>query len=198
MATRNVEADSGPTSPASFRDHFSAVQNARIALEVGTRSPWSSHPRKLGHQVVANPRTLALIHSSNRKRDELDAESWLVWQGSTRSSCRRSATAAKCRPTGPGWRDALVRTRTQLITHVRCGQSFGIKLPSCASTCFWRVLEHLPRAAAVKPDSSLKVISQIYEMNKDLNKLAKEHYRNVQTQASCRVGPICRSRSSQP
>ncbi len=65
-----------PTSPKTFGKHFSSVPQARVTLEVGAHSPWSSRLlQSLRHQViVANPRTLALIHSSNRKRDELDAE----------------------------------------------------------------------------------------------------------------------------
>jgi len=95
------------TSPATFRDHFNAVQNARIALEVGTHSPWSSHLlEELGHQViVANPRTLALIHNSNRKRDELDAEKLarLARLDPQLMSpiCYRTAVC-RCRLTGPG------------------------------------------------------------------------------------------------
>lgn len=65
-----------PTSPETFDKHFASIPQARITLEVGAYSPWSSRLlQDLGHQViVANPRTLALIHSSNRKRDELNAE----------------------------------------------------------------------------------------------------------------------------
>ena len=57
------------TTPEGFQKHFEALPNARIALEVGSHSPWSSHLLKdLGHEViVANPRTLALTHSSDRQ-----------------------------------------------------------------------------------------------------------------------------------
>ena len=190
------------TSPANFRDHFSAVPNARIALEVGTHSPWSSHLlEELGHQViVANPRTLALIHSSNRKRDELDAEKLArlarldpqLMSPIRHRSMQVQADRARLKA-----REALVRTRTQLITHVRClVKAFGVMLPSCASTCFHkRVLEQLPESLkpAVKPIlESLKVISrQIYEMDKDLNKLAKENYpETFKLRQVVGVGPI--------
>jgi len=175
------------TSPATFRNHFNAIPDARIALEVGTHSPWSSHLlAELGHEViVANPRTLALIHSSNRKRDELDAEKLArlarldpqLMSPIHHRSPQVQADRARLKT-----REALVRTRTQLITHVRClVKAFGVRLPSCASTCFHkRVLEHLPESLkpAVKPIlESLKVISrQIYEIDKALKKLAKERY----------------------
>ena len=190
------------TNPATFRDHFNTVQNARVALEVGTHSPWSSHLlEELGHEVVvANPRTLALIHSSNRKRDELDAEKLArlarldpkLMSPIRHRSMQVQADRARLKA-----REALVRTRTQLITHVRClVKAFGVTLPSCASTCFHkRALEHLPESLkpAVKPVlESLKVISrQVYEMNKDLNKLAKEHYpETFKLRQVVGVGPI--------
>ena len=187
------------TSPADFRDHFSAVQNARIALEVGTHSPWSSHLlEELGHQViVANPRTLALIHSSNRKRDELDAEKLARLarlDPQLMSPIRHRSMPVQADRARLKARDALVRPRTQLITHVRClVKAFGVTLPLCASTCFHkRVLEHLPESLkpAVGPIlESLKVISrQVYE---DLNKLAKEHYpETFKLRQVVGVGPI--------
>ena len=190
------------TSPANFRDHFSAVQNARIALEVGTHSPWSSHLlEELGHEVVvANPRTLALIHSSNRKRDELDAEKLARLarlDPKLMSPIRHRSMPVQADRARLKARDALVRTRTQLITHVRClVKAFGIKLPTCASTCFHkRVPLHLPESLkpAVKPVlESLKVISrQIYEMDKDLRKLAAEHYpETFKLRQVVGVGPI--------
>jgi len=56
MATGETLSQTRVYQPANFRDHFSAVQNARIALEVGTHSPWSSHLlEELGKVIVANP-----------------------------------------------------------------------------------------------------------------------------------------------
>ena len=48
----------------------------RIALEVGTHSPWVSRLlSKLGHEViVANARQVKLISASSRKDDRLDAQ----------------------------------------------------------------------------------------------------------------------------
>ena len=136
------------TSPADFRNHFNTVQNDRIALEVGTHLPWSSQLLgELGHQViVANPRTLALIHSSNRKRDDLDAEKLARLarlDPKLMSPIRHRSMPVQADRARLKARDALVRTRTQLITHVRClVKAFGIKLPTCASMCFHkRVLE---------------------------------------------------------
>lgn len=49
----------------------------RIAMEVGTRSPWVSRlPREMGHEVlVANSRMPRFIYQSRDKTDRVDAES---------------------------------------------------------------------------------------------------------------------------
>ena len=73
----------------------------RIAIEVGTHSPWVSRLLEgLGHQVlVANAPKLRLIHQSKRKTDKIDAENLarlarvdpkLLWpRSSTGRSTRR-------------------------------------------------------------------------------------------------------------
>src|SRR5437016_13302077 len=52
------------------------MPRSRIALEIGTHSPWiSSLLRELGHEViVANARKVRLIGESRRKDDRLDAQ----------------------------------------------------------------------------------------------------------------------------
>jgi hypothetical protein len=53
---------------------FGSIARCRIALEVGTHSPWVSRPlAKLGHEViVANARRVRLISESSRTRSFLD------------------------------------------------------------------------------------------------------------------------------
>jgi len=52
------------------------MPRGRIALEVGTHSPWvSRHLARLGYEViVANARRVRLITESSRKGDKLDAK----------------------------------------------------------------------------------------------------------------------------
>jgi transposase len=54
---------------------FGALQRCRIAVEVGTHSPWVSRLLKsLGHEaIMANARQVKLISASSRKDDRLDA-----------------------------------------------------------------------------------------------------------------------------
>jgi len=191
-----------PTNPKTFGEHFTSIPSARITLEVGAHSPWSSRLlQALGHQViVANPRTLALIHSSNRKRDELDAEKLARLarlDPELLSPIRHRSLQAHADRTRLKVREALVRSRTSLIIHTRnMLKAFGIQLPKCATTCFHkRVLEHLPEQLepAVAPLlESLKVISrQIYEMEKDIEKLSRERYpETIRLRQVVGVGPL--------
>jgi transposase len=52
------------------------MARCRLALEVGTHSPWvSRHLARLGYEViVANARRVRLISESSRKDDKLDAK----------------------------------------------------------------------------------------------------------------------------
>ncbi len=64
------------TLPASLKTVFSKLAGCRLAMEVGTHSPWVSRLlTALGHEViVANAREVPLIYKSGRKNDKLDAE----------------------------------------------------------------------------------------------------------------------------
>src|SRR5436309_12802275 len=63
------------TNAAALRDVFGAMPHSRIALEIGTHSPWISRLlSELGHEVmVANARKVRLIGESRKKYDRLDA-----------------------------------------------------------------------------------------------------------------------------
>jgi transposase len=65
-----------PTTKAALDSMFANMAPCRIALEVGTHSPWISRQlTALGHEViVANPRKLKLITESLKKNDRMDAE----------------------------------------------------------------------------------------------------------------------------
>jgi len=65
-----------PTSKAGLDSLFGKMPSSRVALEVGTHSPWvSRHIAGLGHEViVANPHKVKLISQSVRKNDRIDAQ----------------------------------------------------------------------------------------------------------------------------
>jgi len=63
------------TTRKAMAQKFSGMGRCRIAMEVGTHSPWLSRLlSKLGFEViVANARQVQLISASSRKNDRLDA-----------------------------------------------------------------------------------------------------------------------------
>jgi transposase len=117
---------------------------SRVALEVGTHSPWTSRLlRDLGHEViVANPRKLRAIYASDRKSDQTDARmiarlarvdpELLHPISHSTEQAQRDLLQVKLR-------DNLVRQRVNIISSVRFTlKSLGVRLPSPATTCFAR------------------------------------------------------------
>src|SRR5262249_30883218 len=64
------------TTAKALREVFGAMPRSRMALEIGTHSPWISRLlAELGHEViVANARKVRLIGESRKKDDRLDAQ----------------------------------------------------------------------------------------------------------------------------
>src|SRR5688500_18314442 len=71
-----IKRDKVTTKARPVRAWFTRYTQARVALEVGSHSPWRSRLlTELGHEViVGNPRKIALIHGSTDKCDPVDAE----------------------------------------------------------------------------------------------------------------------------
>lgn len=75
-AGEKVSEDKLPTTRTGLETFFGKMAPCRIALEVGTHSPWVSRCLAgMGHEViVANPRNVKLITQSSKKNDRMDAE----------------------------------------------------------------------------------------------------------------------------
>ena len=75
-AGEKASEDQLPTTKTGLDSIFAKMAPCRIALEVGTHSPWvSRHLAAMGHEViVANPRKVRLITQSVKKNDRMDAE----------------------------------------------------------------------------------------------------------------------------
>src|SRR5664279_5078948 len=75
-AGEKANEDQLPTTKTGLEAMFGKMPPSRIALEVGTHSPWVSRQLKaMGHEViVANPRKVKLITQSVKKNDRMDAE----------------------------------------------------------------------------------------------------------------------------
>lgn len=139
------------TTTVALTRTLARVPGARVVMEVGPRSPWLSRMlSQLGHEViVANPRRVALIARSQRKTDRSDAEQLARlgrYDPTLLAPIRHRGATAQADLQVLRSRDALVRTRTTLINHVRGAvKAWGAALPSCTAPAFHRaVAEHIP------------------------------------------------------
>jgi transposase len=175
------------TTPTALERALAARPRGRIILEVGTHSPWVSRLlQRLGHEVlVANARQLRLIYGSDRKNDRVDAET-LARLGRLDPALLRpihhrgaeaQADLAQLRA-----RDCLVRSRTQLINHVRGAvKAWGGRLPASSAPAFvTKVAASVPRElrSAVEPLLGLiaALTHEIRGMEGQLERVARERY----------------------
>ena len=132
-----LEEGQVPTTKAGMTQKFGSLGRARIAIEVGTHSPWVSRLlQKLGHEVVvANPKQVRLITESTRKDDRLDAQTLarlaridpqLLRPIQHRSEKAQTALMVI------RVRAALMAARTSLVNAARgLAKSMGERLPKC-------------------------------------------------------------------
>ena len=143
-----IEETRLPTSKSAFKRKFSNLPSCKIAMEVGAQSRWVSELlRELGHEViVANARKLRAIYANPRKDDRADAETLARLarlDPDLLSPIHHRSPQAQADLSVLRSRDALVRSRTLLINHVRgIVKSFGDRLPSCSAMLV--VWAHLP------------------------------------------------------
>ena len=141
------------TNQKWMRSLFVNSPQSRVVMEVGTHSRWVSRiSEELGQETfVANARRLRWIFENDQKTDRMDARSLarvgrfdanLLYPIQHRSQ-QAQADLAILRS-----REALVKSRTQLINHVR-GQvkAWGERLPKCGAASFHRRVQgRLPKA----------------------------------------------------
>ena len=125
------------TSRKAMAQTFACMGRCRVALEVGTHSPWVSRLLKsFGHEViVANARQVKLISASSRKDDRLDAQTLArlarVDPQLLRPIRHRSERAQEHLMV-IRVRAALVDARTALVNAARgLAKAIGERLPSC-------------------------------------------------------------------
>jgi transposase len=140
----------------------------------------------LGHEViVANPRKLRVIYTNPHKADRVDAE-YLARVGRVDprllSGITHRGEAAQAALAVLRSRDALVRTRTQLINHVRgVVKAMGGRLPAGSTEAFPRkVAAAVPAAAQPAVGPVLEHISQVTQQirgyDRQLAHLASTEY----------------------
>lgn len=190
------------TTQAELSELFSSIPKCRIAIEVGTHSPWvctllKSH----GHEViVANPRKIESIHKNKRKNDKVDArilarlvraDPELLYPIQHRGDqARQDLVLLRARK-------GLVAARTKLINCVR-GQvkSVGGRLPSCSAESFhYTVVDKIPDSIK---EALLPLVVQVGEMSQRIRafdaqviRMSEQKYPETERLRQVRgVGPI--------
>ena len=163
------------TTLEGFAAYFKSIPRSRIALEVGTHSPWVSNLLEgLGHEVyVANPRKMESIKKNKRKNDRTDARTLtrlVRADPQLLHPIRHRGIQAREDLILLRARDALVGARTDLINCVRgLVKSVGGRVPKCSSESFAR------QAEAAIPQSILEtllpIVEQIAAMTVQIRKL---------------------------
>ena len=171
----------------ALRKHFGGRARCRVALEVGTHSPWVSRLLSdLGHQViVANAREIEGDHRRRRKSDRIDAEKLArlvrvdpkllhpIQHRSERTQAHLTLIRA---------RDVVVRTRATMISAVRgMVKPFGGRLPACSADAFPRKAAlAVPECirAAVYPllGEITRATRQVRYYDRAIARLAREQY----------------------
>ncbi len=189
------------TTAAALGMVLTGLPLSRVVLEAGPRSPWLSRVvADLGHEVVvANPRQVALIARSRRKTDRLDA-AWLARLGrfdrELLAPIRHRSEQSQHDLAVVRARDALVRTRTLLINHVRGAvKACGTALPSCTAKAFHRKMaDHIPdglRPALLPLVEAIgELTARIAAAGHEIEALCEAHPETQALRQVTGVGPI--------
>lgn len=175
------------TTQAGLVRRFGSCRPMRIAIEVGTHSPWVSRLLAgLGHEVlVANARKLRLVYQNRRKNDAVDAMSLARLarlDPKLLAPIQHRSEAAQLGLSTLRSRDVLVRARAQLINHVRgTVKAMGSRLPRFGSEAFaTKARSYLPALLAPSVQPVLEVIAhlteQIHALDRKLEQLAQESF----------------------
>ena len=174
------------TSAKALREVFGGMPRGRIAVEIGTHSPWTSRLLgELGHEViVANARKVRLIGESRKKDDRLDAQTLarlarlaridpeLLYPVKHRSA-QAQADLMMIRA-----RAGLVRARTGLVNRARgLAKPYGERLRGC------NVRNMNPeKAESLSPELQAALeplLNAIESLSERIEKLAQESYPQV-------------------
>src|SRR5947209_12495131 len=181
---------------------FAGMPHCRIAIEVGTHSPWVSRElKKQGHEViVANARQVKLISQSSRKNDKLDAQMLARLARMDPELLRpirhRSEEAQKELMT-IRIRAELVESRTGLVNAARgLAKAIGERLRSCdADQMDTEKLEGLPAElrGIFRPlvEEVESLTEKIKECDSKIEQIARDRYPETQLLRQVNgVGPL--------
>ncbi len=163
---RKIEECTVACKPAEVRAFCARYPEALLAVETGTHSRWVSEvAQEAGLQVlVGNARKLRAIWQNPQKSDVKDAEMLARiarMDPALLAPIRHRSARAQQDLAIIKARDALVRTRTSLILHVRsvC-KGFGHRLTKGGSDAFARKAQ-IPEGLNAALDPLLEVIEEL-------------------------------------
>jgi len=175
------------TTTKAMAGKFGSLKRCRIALEVGTHSPWLSRLlQSLGHEViVANARQVQLISASSRKDDRMDAQLLARLarvDPQLLRPIRHRGEKAQQHLTMIRVRAALVETRTSLVNAARgLAKALGERLPACdADSLNQQRSEALPDVVRELLQPLLQAVEsltqQIHEQDQKVEQIARSEY----------------------
>ena len=175
------------TTKKAMTQVFARLGRCRVAIEVGTHSPWLSRLLKsFGHEViVANARQVKLISGSSRKDDRLDAQTLARLarvDPQLLRPIRHRSERAQQHLMVIRVRAALVEGRTALVNTARgLAKAIGERLPSCDSD-YLRVerMESLPAEVQeiLRPlvEEVGSLTEKIHAADKQIEQIARKEY----------------------
>jgi transposase len=175
------------TTQKGMTEVFGALASCRVAIEVGTHSPWVSRLLKsLGHEViVANARQVKLISQSTRKDDQMDACTLARLARADPKLLRpiqHRSERAHLHLVDIRVRAALVETRTSLVNTARgLSKAVGARLPKCdPDQLTVAQLGSLPEGlqACLRPllEQIEALTQQIHACDQHLEQIARKEY----------------------
>jgi transposase len=190
------------TRKQEVAEFFQALAMSRVVVEVGTHSAWVREIiAGFGHEVlVANPRLMEGSKRRRRKSDRIDAEK-LARLGrmdpKSLHPIEHRSTEVREDLVILRARDALVKSRTELINSVR-GQvkSMGGRVTGCSSVAFsQKATAEIPEEVHETLQPLLRLIATLSEeikaFDQRIEKLAAEKYMQTQLLRQVSgVGPV--------
>ena len=190
------------TTRKAMGQKFAGMRRCRIAMEVGTHSPWLSRLLSgLGYEViVANARQVQLISASTRKNDRLDARLLArlarVDPQLLRPIRHRGEQAQMDLMTIRA-RAELVEARTMLVNSARgLTKASGDRLPACDTDSMGpEKMEALPAPMreALRPLLEVveKLSQEIHAMDQKIEQIARSQYPETELlEQVCGVGTL--------
>jgi transposase len=185
-----TEGSVATTKKKAMAEKFGG-RKCRIAIEVGTHSPWLSRLlSSLGHEViVANARQVQLISASSRKDDRMDAQMLARMarvDPELLRPIRHRGEKAQQDLQLIRVRSALVETRTSLVNTARgLAKASGGRLPACDTDNLGvKQLESLPENLREGLKPLLKHVEmltvEIHELDGKLEQIARTEYPETQ------------------